>query len=239
MCIDYRELHKLTTNNLPRIDDFFDQLQVSRYFSKIDICSSYHRLRVHGEDILKTAFRTHYRHFEFTALPFGLTNAPAVFMVLKNWVCKPYLDKFFILLIDDILIYSKSKEDHEVYLKLVLELLNKEKISLCTHAKRKGRERDIRNAVWPEPTNRKEERKVEADIGESSLIRPELVQETTDKYCTDANLHVHLEEIKVDKILRFVEESVEIINREVKSLKRCRISKVKSTGTRSEVMRIS
>ncbi|GJZ80940.1 putative reverse transcriptase domain-containing protein [Tanacetum coccineum] len=124
----YRELHKLTTKNLPRIDDLFDQLQVSRYFSKIDIRSGYHQLRVHGEDILKTAFRTRYGHFEFTVMPFGLTNAPAVFMDLKNRVCKPYLDKFFILFIDDILIYSKSKEDHEVHLKLVLELLKKEKL---------------------------------------------------------------------------------------------------------------
>ncbi|GJR99089.1 putative reverse transcriptase domain-containing protein [Tanacetum coccineum] len=128
MCIDYRELHKLTTKNLPRIDDLFDQLQVSRYFSKIDIRSGYHQLRVHGEDILKMAFRTRYRHFEFTVMPFGITNAPAVFMDLENRVCKPYIDKFFILFIDDILIYSKSKEDHEVHLKLVLELLKKEKL---------------------------------------------------------------------------------------------------------------
>nr|GEW28979.1 putative reverse transcriptase domain-containing protein [Tanacetum cinerariifolium] len=128
MCIDYRELHKLTPKNLPRIDDLFDQLQVSRYFSKIDIRFGYHQLRVHGEDNLKTAFRTRYGHFEFMAMPFGLTNAPTVFMVLRNRVCKLYLDKFFILFIDDILIYSNSKEDHKVYLKLVLELLNKEKL---------------------------------------------------------------------------------------------------------------
>ncbi|GJR18752.1 putative reverse transcriptase domain-containing protein [Tanacetum coccineum] len=95
---------------------------------EIDIRSGYHQLRVHGEDILKTAFRTRYGHFEFTVMPFGLTNAPAVFMDLKNRVCKPYLDKFFILFIDDILIYSKSKEDHEVHLKLVLEPLKKEKL---------------------------------------------------------------------------------------------------------------
>ncbi|GKC21878.1 putative reverse transcriptase domain-containing protein, partial [Tanacetum coccineum] len=92
------------------------------------IRSGYHQLRVHGEGILKTTFRTRYGHFEFTVMPFGLTNAPTVFMDLKNQVCKPYSDKFFILLIDDILIYSKSKEDHEVYLKLVLELLKKEKL---------------------------------------------------------------------------------------------------------------
>nr|GEZ68259.1 retrotransposon protein, putative, Ty3-gypsy subclass [Tanacetum cinerariifolium] len=113
MCIDYRELHKLTAKNLPRINDLFDRLQVSRYFSKIDIRFGYHQLRVHGEDIPKTKFRTRYGHFEFTVMPFGLTNAPTVFMDLMNRVCKPYLDKFFIMFIDDILIYSKSKKDHE------------------------------------------------------------------------------------------------------------------------------
>ncbi|GKB55668.1 putative reverse transcriptase domain-containing protein [Tanacetum coccineum] len=131
MCIDYRELNKLTVKNrypLPRINDLFDQLQGARYFSKIDLWSGYHQLRVHEEDIPKTAFRTRYEHFEFTILLFGLTNAPAVFMDLMNWVCKPYLDKFVIVFIDDILIYSKTKEDHEVHLKLVLELLKKERL---------------------------------------------------------------------------------------------------------------
>ncbi|GKA33618.1 putative reverse transcriptase domain-containing protein [Tanacetum coccineum] len=108
MCIDYRKLNKLTVKNrypLLRIDDLFDQLQGSRYFSKIDL-----------------------RHFEFTVMPFGLTNAPAVFMDLMNRVCKSYLYKFVIVFIDDILIYSKTKEDHEVHLGLVLELLRKEKL---------------------------------------------------------------------------------------------------------------
>ncbi|GKA46295.1 putative reverse transcriptase domain-containing protein [Tanacetum coccineum] len=117
MCIDYREFHKLTTKNLPMIDDLFDQLQGSRYFSKIDLQSGYRQLRVHEEDIPKTVFRTWYGHFEFTIMPFGLTNAPAVFMNLMNWVCKPYLDKFVIVFIDDILIYSRSKEEYEVHLK--------------------------------------------------------------------------------------------------------------------------
>nr|GFA17183.1 putative reverse transcriptase domain-containing protein [Tanacetum cinerariifolium] len=131
MCIDYRELNKLTIKNhypLLRIDDLFDQLQGARYFSKIYLWSGYHQLRVHEDDIPKTAFRTRYKHFEFTVMPFGLTNAPAVFMDLMNRVCKPYLDKFFIIFIDDILVYSKSKEEHEVYLRLVLELLKKEKL---------------------------------------------------------------------------------------------------------------
>ncbi|GKA04427.1 putative reverse transcriptase domain-containing protein [Tanacetum coccineum] len=129
--LNYRELNKLTVKicyPLPRIDDLFDQLQGSRYFSKIDLRSGYHQLRVHEEDIPKTTFRTRYGQFEFTVMPFRLTNAPAGFMDLMNRVCKPYLDKFVIVFIDDILIYSKSKEEHEIHLKLVLDLLKKESL---------------------------------------------------------------------------------------------------------------
>nr|GEV04172.1 putative reverse transcriptase domain-containing protein [Tanacetum cinerariifolium] len=128
---DYQELKKLTIKNrypLPRIDELFDQLQGSWYFSKINLRSGYHQLRVREEDIPKTPFRRRYKHFEFTVMPFGLTNAPAVFMDLMNRVCRPYLDKFVILFIDDILIYSNSKEEHEVHLKLILALLKKEKL---------------------------------------------------------------------------------------------------------------
>ncbi|GKC76576.1 putative reverse transcriptase domain-containing protein [Tanacetum coccineum] len=128
---DYREMNKLTIKNcylLPRIDDLFDHLQGSRYFLKIDLQSGYHQLRVREENIPKTAFRKRYGHFELTVMSFGLSNAPAVFMDLMNRVCKPYLDKFVIVFIDDILIYSKSKEEHEVHLKLILELLKKEKL---------------------------------------------------------------------------------------------------------------
>ncbi|GKB61041.1 putative reverse transcriptase domain-containing protein [Tanacetum coccineum] len=128
---NYRELNKLTIKNhypLPRIDDLFDQLQGARYLSKIDIRPGYHQLRVHDDDISKTAFKTRYGHFEFTVMPFGLTNAPAVFMDLMNRVCKLYLDKFVIMFIDDILIYSKTKEDHENYMRLMLDLLRKEKL---------------------------------------------------------------------------------------------------------------
>ncbi|GJX08109.1 putative reverse transcriptase domain-containing protein [Tanacetum coccineum] len=131
MCIDYRELNKLTVKNrypLPRIDDLFDQLQGSNIYSKIDLRSVYHQLRVREEDILKTAFRTRYGHYEFQVMPFGLTNAPAVFMDLMNRVCKPYLDKFVIVFIDDILIYSHNEKEHEEHLKTILELLKKEEL---------------------------------------------------------------------------------------------------------------
>ncbi|GJY42181.1 putative reverse transcriptase domain-containing protein [Tanacetum coccineum] len=131
MCIDYRELNKLTVKNrypLPRIDDLFDQLQGSSVYSKIDLRSGYHQLRVREEDISKTAFRTRYGHYEFQVMPFGLTNAPAVFMDLMNRVCKPYLDKFVIVFIDDILIYSKNKKSARGHLKIILELLKKEEL---------------------------------------------------------------------------------------------------------------
>ncbi|GJT93241.1 putative reverse transcriptase domain-containing protein, partial [Tanacetum coccineum] len=131
MCIDYRELNKLTVKNrylLPRIDDLFDQLQGSSIYSKIDLRSGYHQLGVREEDIPKTAFRTRYGHYEFRVMPFGLTNAPAVFMDLMNRVCKPYMDKFVIVFIDDILIYSRNEKEHEEHLKTILELLNKEEL---------------------------------------------------------------------------------------------------------------
>ncbi|GJY13863.1 putative reverse transcriptase domain-containing protein [Tanacetum coccineum] len=131
MCIDYRELNKLTVKNrypLPKIDDLFDQLQGLSVYSKIDLRSGYHQLRVRDEDIPKTAFRTRYGHYEFQVMSFGLTNAPAVFMDLMNRVCKPYLDKFMIVFIDDILIYSCNKEEHADHLRIILELLKKEEL---------------------------------------------------------------------------------------------------------------
>ncbi|GKC94690.1 putative reverse transcriptase domain-containing protein [Tanacetum coccineum] len=131
MCIDYRELNKLTVKNhypLLRIEDLFDQLQGSSVYSKIDLRLGYHQLRIKEEDILITAFRTWYGHFEFQVMPFGLTNVPAVFIDLINRVCKSYLDKFVIVFIDDILVYSKDEEEHGRHLKIILELLKKERL---------------------------------------------------------------------------------------------------------------
>nr|GEZ91102.1 putative reverse transcriptase domain-containing protein [Tanacetum cinerariifolium] len=131
LCIDYRELNKLTIKNCyppPRIDDLFDQLQGSSVYSKIDLQSGYHQHRVREKDIPITAFRTRYGHYEYQVMPFGLTNAPAVFIDLMNRVCRSFLDKFVIVFIDEILIYSKNKEEHEDHLRIILELLQKEKL---------------------------------------------------------------------------------------------------------------
>ncbi|GJV02910.1 putative reverse transcriptase domain-containing protein [Tanacetum coccineum] len=129
-CIDYRDLNKLIIKNrypLMRIDELFDQLLGSSVYSKIDLRSRYHHLRIKEEDIPNTAFRTRYGHFEFQVMPFGLTNAPAVFMDLMNRVCKSYLDKFVIVFSDDILVYSKDEEEHGKHLKIILEMLKKER----------------------------------------------------------------------------------------------------------------
>ena len=112
LCIDYRQLNRVTIKNrylLPRIDDLFDQLRGARVYSKIDLRTGYHQLRVRDTDVPKTAFRTRYGHFEFTVMPIGLTNALAAFMDLMHRVFQPYLDKLVVVFVDDILIYSQSE----------------------------------------------------------------------------------------------------------------------------------
>ena len=126
LCIDYRQWNRVMIQNrypLPRIDDLFDQLRGVRVYSKIDLRTGYHQMRVMETDIPKTTFRTRYGHFEFTVMPFGLMNAPAAFMDLMHRVFQPYLDQFVVVFVDDILIYSQSEWEHEYYLRIVLQLL--------------------------------------------------------------------------------------------------------------------
>ena len=131
LCIDYRQLNKVTIHNqysLPKIDELLDLLQGSQVYSKIDLRSGYHQLRVHEGDVPKTAFRTRYDHYEFRVMSFGLTNGPVAFMDLMNRVFQPYLDRFVIVFIDDILVYSSSREKYSKHLRIVLHTLKERQL---------------------------------------------------------------------------------------------------------------
>jgi len=131
LCIDYRELNNIPVKNrypLSRIDDLFDQLRGAGTFFKTDLRSEYHQLRIKDENIPKSAFRTRYGHYKFIVMPFGLTNALAIFMDLMNRVFKPYLDQFGVVLVDDILIYWSTPNDHTHHLRTVLEVLRKNEL---------------------------------------------------------------------------------------------------------------
>jgi hypothetical protein len=124
LCVDYRPLNAVTIKNkypLPRIDILFDQLGGARVFSKVDLCLGYHQIKIRSEDVSKTAFSTRYGLYEYLVMSFGLTNAPAHFMYLMNVVFMPKLDKFIVVFIDDILIYSKNEEEHEQHLRVILQ----------------------------------------------------------------------------------------------------------------------
>ena len=131
MCIDYQELNNVTVKNrypLSRIDDLFQYLLGASWFSKIDVWSSYHQMRVRDEDVKKISFRTRYGHYEFVVIPFGLTNAHVTFMDLMNHMCTPMLDRFVIVFIDDILVYSMTQERHEENLREVPETPTRERL---------------------------------------------------------------------------------------------------------------
>nr|GEZ97475.1 putative reverse transcriptase domain-containing protein [Tanacetum cinerariifolium] len=268
MCIDHQELNKLTVKNrypLLRIDDLFDQLQGSSVYSKINFRSGYHQLRVREEDILNTAFRTRYGHYEFQVIPFGLTNVPAVFMDLMNRMCKPYLDKFKIVFIDDILIYSKNKKEHEEHLKAILELLKKEelyaKFSKCEYwipkvqflnhvIDSQGIYVDLAKIEsikdWASPKTPMEIRQFLGLAGyyrrdrvmlkvlpwkgvvrfrKQGKIKPQICW-TFQEHANEP-LVVSLNGLHFDDKLHIVEEPVEIVDQEVKWLKRSRIPLVK------------
>ena len=131
MCVDYRPLNAVTIKNkypLPRIDILFDQLAKAKVFSKIDLRSGYHQIKIRPEDIPKTAFSTRYGLYEYLVMSFGLTNALAYFMYLMNSVFMPELDKFVVVFIDDILIYSENEKDHEEHIRIVLSRLREHKL---------------------------------------------------------------------------------------------------------------
>ena len=131
LCVDYRRLDRVTIKNkypLPRIDDLFDQLKGSTYFSKIDLRSGYHQMRVKEEDIQKAIFSPRYGHFEFMVMSFELTNAPAAFIDLMNRIFKKYVDQFIVMFVDDILVYSKTRDVHEEHRRIALHILRENEL---------------------------------------------------------------------------------------------------------------
>jgi len=137
LCVDYRAINRITIKNshpLPRIDEMFEQLHGSAVYSKLDLASGYHQIRMHEDSVEKTAFKTKYGHYEYVVMPFGLTNAPATFQCVMNSILAPYLDRFVVVYLDDILIYSRNQEEHLEHLRIILQLLREHKF-YCKRSK--------------------------------------------------------------------------------------------------------
>nr|GEV79714.1 retrotransposon protein, putative, Ty3-gypsy subclass [Tanacetum cinerariifolium] len=200
-----------------KMKDLSEKLNV---YSNIDLRSGYHQLRVRQEDIPITAFRTRYGHFEFQVMSFGLTNAPVMFMDLMDRVCKPYIDKFVIVFIDDILIYSKSKKEHEKHLMIILDLLKKEKLFI------EGFPLIAKPLTKLTQKNKKFEWGVDEDEAFQKL-KHDLCFAPVLALPEDENLVIPLEEIQLDDKLHFIEEPMEIVDHEVKRLKQIRIPIIK------------
>nr|GEY38782.1 putative reverse transcriptase domain-containing protein [Tanacetum cinerariifolium] len=262
MYINYRELNKLTVKNrylLPRINDLFDQLQGSQFFSKIDLRSGYHQLRVHENDIPKTAFRTRYGHFKFIVMHFGLTNAPTVFMDLMNRVCRPYLDRLVLELLKKEKLYAKFSKC-EFWLRkvqflrhVINESVVRQLCELRLEKRRKPLEFSVCDYVllkvspWKGVVRFVKKRKLAPRFfGPFEIVEkvgpvaywldlPKELNGVHDtfhvsnlkKCLADPTLQVHLDEIQVDAKLNFMEEHVEILNKEFKKLKWSRIAIVK------------
>nr|GEW42271.1 hypothetical protein [Tanacetum cinerariifolium] len=224
ICIDYRELNKVMVKNvypLPRIDDLFDQLQGARWFLKIYLLSGYHQLKVREEDIPKTDFRIRYGHYEFMVMPFGLTNAPEIFMGLMNRVCRSMLDKSIIVFIDDILVYSKSKKEHEAHLREVLETLRKERL----YAKFEKCEFWLQAIQFlSHVVNSKGSRELaRTDVVLATTEKIEIIyerlKEAQDRKCiADESSVIALDEVEISPELTFQEEPVAILERKSRQL---------------------